>query len=267
MRLIDTEFVGDRFLVRVPLPDSTVLRLLADTGGGYVVDPARVGCLPRAPLPDGTGEGVRLPIDPPMPAGRDIAQLYPSRLGADGVVNAWWFTGGVWAFDYRLGRLEILDSGLTTGVRLGLATANGQLASPFPRIQAVIDDEPVDLLLDTGASVELTDLGVQALGNPRIRASAFIVASRFDQRRKRHPDWPIIERASTIGENPLIEVPHVKLGDVDLGPAWFEKRPDAAFHQWMSQWMDRRVDGALGASAYRKRRLIIDYPHAVATVT
>lgn len=145
MWVVDTGFVGDRFLIRVPLPDSTVLRLSADTGGGYVVDPVRVGCLPRVPLPPGT-EGVRLPIDSPMPAARDIAQPYPpTGADANGVVNAWWFTGRIWAFDYRLARLRSSTPARAPEPRPA-SPRERTVASPFPRVQAVIDDEAVDLL-------------------------------------------------------------------------------------------------------------------------
>lgn len=85
-------------------------------------------------------------------------------------------------------------------------------------------------------------------------------------RRDRHPDCAVIEQASTIGNSPLIEVPELTVGDTTVGPVWFERRPDSNFHQWMSQWMDRRIDGALGGTAYHDRELIIDYTNALATL-
>jgi hypothetical protein len=36
------------------------------------------------------------------------------------------------------------------------------------------------------------------------------------------------------------------------------------FRKWMSQWMDRPVEGALGGSALRYFRVTVDYPNAVA---
>lgn len=250
--------------MRVPLLDGTTVRLLADTGG-YVIDPDRVTSLPTVSLPD-RAEGVRLPIEPPMPDGHEIAMLHPPRRGADGVVSAWWFTGRTWSFDCRTGQLQLLDTKLTVGTPLGLTrSADGDLTFPFPRIQVTIEEEPIDLLLDTGASIEVTEAGLAALGQPGIRASSFIVESLFDRRQHRHPDWPVIERASTVG-SPLIEVPELTVGDTTVGPVWFERRPDSNFHQWMSQWTDRRIDGALGGTAYHDRELIIDYTNALATI-
>lgn len=267
MAVIDADFDGQRFLVRVRLPDATIVRLLADTGGGYVVDPTRVVSLPKLDLGDGN-EGVRLPIDPPMPAGRDIAVLHPAHHGADGIVNAWWFTGRTWSFDYRTGKLQTLDAQLSTGAPLGFArTTNGDLGSAFPRVQVRIEDQSIDLLLDTGATIELSAFGLAALGPPRIRASSFIVESQFDRWRTEHPDWVVIEGASTIGNSPLIQVPQLTFADTTVGPVWFERRPDRAFHQRMSQWMDQRIHGALGATAYANRELVVDYTNALASLT
>jgi hypothetical protein len=46
---------------------------------------------------------------------------------------------------------------------------------------------------------------------------------------------------------------------------WFTIRPDRAFTQFMSQWMDQPVVGALGGSALQYFRVIADYPNARAT--
>jgi hypothetical protein len=41
-------------------------------------------------------------------------------------------------------------------------------------------------------------------------------------------------------------------------------RPDRNFHEYMSQWTDRRIEGALGGSALRYFRVVVDYPNAIA---
>lgn len=43
----------------------------------------------------------------------------------------------------------------------------------------------------------------------------------------------------------MIEVPTVLVAGYSAGPL-FTRRPDKNFHEFMSQWMDRKVDGALG---------------------
>jgi hypothetical protein len=64
------------------------------------------------------------------------------------------------------------------------------------------------------------------------------------------------------GAAPIIEVPAITIAGFTVGPVWFTRRPDAAFHEYMSQWMDRRVEGALGGSALRWFRIVVDYPGA-----
>ena len=49
-----------------------------------------------------------------------------------------------------------------------------------------------------------------------------------------------------------------------MGPVWFTRRPDPSFHQFMSQYMDKQVEGALGGSALKFFRVTVDYPNAVA---
>jgi len=63
---------------------------------------------------------------------------------------------------------------------------------------------------------------------------------------------------------PMIEVPSIQVAGFTVGPVWCTRRADANFHKWMSQWMDRRIDGALGGSALRYFRITVDYPRAMA---
>ena len=62
----------------------------------------------------------------------------------------------------------------------------------------------------------------------------------------------------------MIEVPVISVAGVAVGPVWFMERPDANFHTYMAQWMDRPVDGALGGNAFRFFRTILDYPGSTA---
>ena len=60
----------------------------------------------------------------------------------------------------------------------------------------------------------------------------------------------------------MIEVPSLTLGGVTLGPVWFTRRPDDAFHTFMSGMMDQPVEGALGGNAFAGRTFTLDYPAA-----
>jgi hypothetical protein len=68
----------------------------------------------------------------------------------------------------------------------------------------------------------------------------------------------------TVPGMAMIEVPEIQIAGFRVGPVWFTERPDPNFHQFMSQWMDRQVDGALGGNAFRFFRVTVDYPAAVA---
>ena len=63
----------------------------------------------------------------------------------------------------------------------------------------------------------------------------------------------------------MIEVPVITVAGLTAGPVWFTVRADKNFHEYMSQWMDRRIEGALGGSALRYYRVTVDYPNRRAT--
>ena len=58
----------------------------------------------------------------------------------------------------------------------------------------------------------------------------------------------------------MIEVPQVVIAGLRVGPVWFTQRPDRAFREWMSSMTDRPIEGALGGSAFKTTRMILDYP-------
>lgn len=62
----------------------------------------------------------------------------------------------------------------------------------------------------------------------------------------------------------MIEVPKISVAGYPVGSVWFTRRPDKNFHEYMSQWMDKKVEGALGGNALRQFRISIDYQRAVA---
>jgi len=152
-------------------------------------------------------------------------------------------------------------------VALGFQTKNsGTRATNYPRIQVLIDDETIDLLFDTGASTRLSSDALAALNDkrPADRATSFITASIFEKWRKRHPQWRVVERAEEGTGQAMIEVPKISVAGYTVGSVWFTRRSDKNFHEYMSQWMDKKVEGALGGNALRQFRISIDYQRAVA---
>lgn len=287
---LPVQYVAGRFVLAPRTPSGTTVTLIADTGGGLYLsrqaaerlhlavtkitgdggqqmDAAALPAFdPAASIPPLTVFDGRLPILPPEQTG--------AMDPVDGLVGQAWFKDRTWTFDYpgkRLlwrapGDLPAHDAGHQ--VALGFPhSAAGKRETNYPRIQVVIDGQTIDLLFDTGATVRLTDAARAALGDggPARRATSFISTSTFERWRKRHPDWKVVEHAdANAGGEPMIEVPAVTVAGFTVGPVWFTRRADKNFHQWMSQWMDKQIDGALGGSALHSFRVTVDYPGAVA---
>jgi len=278
-----------RFFVTPKTRDGRTMVLYTDTGGGLFVSEQTVerfglevtkveadgGVTDAAALPDFAPTasipafqalGGRLPVIPDAKA-----QMFGP---VDGLLGQAWFRDRVWTFDYPGKRLlwrapdDLPPHDTRHRVTLGFPTnKNGQRGSSYPRIQISVENVVIDLLFDTGATVNLSASAVAALndGRPPLRATSFISASTFAGWKTRHPDWRVIESADqTVAGEPMIQVPQIEVAGFTVGPVWFTRRPDDNFHQWMSQWMDKQIDGALGGSALQYFKVTVDYPNAVA---
>ena len=159
-----------------------------------------------------------------------------------------------------------------------LTVRTGRRVTHFPSVEASIDGESFAFLFDTGATVRLSDMALAELASSskgaaigagvgsKEHATCFIVASIFDRWRARHPGWRVIENADENYRGaPMIEVPEVTIAGHTVGPVWFTRREAREFHDWLSQWTDRRVDGALGGSLFRYFTVTVDYPRARAS--
>ncbi len=284
------KLAAHRFLVQPRTPDGATLTFFTDTGGGLFIVEAAVARLKLdvAQIDAGGGQktpAARLPTFAPDAAIPPL-EVYDGRLPvmpaeqvadfdeADGMLGQDWFMDRTWTFDYPGQTLWWRAPGDLPAhepahrVTLGFQTDKaGKRMTSFPRIQARIDGAVIDLLFDTGATITLSDAAAAALkdGGPRQRATSFISKTTFEGWRRRHPDWRVIDKADEgVGGEPIIEVPAVEVAGFTVGPVWFTRRADKNFHEWMSQWMDRRVDGALGGSALRYFRVSVDYPRALA---
>lgn len=277
-----------RFYVQPVTADGVTLNFFTDTGGGLFVfsdvverlkppvqkteseNPPSTTALPNfkpnASIPAPLGNRGRLFIAPAVERNW-MSQNWSGMLGQQ------WFAGRTWTFDYPNRQLLLRADGDLPKqkekhrVALGFQTNRaGARQTNFPRIQVVIDGETIDLLFDTGASTKLTDAALTALNDqrPAVRATSFITASVFEKLRKRHPNWRVIENAENGSGQAMIEVPEISVAGYQVEHIWFTKRPDKNFHEYMSQWMDKTVEGALGGNALHFFRITVDYPSAVA---
>jgi hypothetical protein len=278
-QILPARFEGDRVFLDLQVPGTTEpLTLYTDTGGGLfvlgqaadrfgIVDSAGVllSRLTQSDFPDPRGiPGGIVPVF--RPAG-------VHGVESDGMLGQAWFADRVWTLDYLTQRLllhrasppaELPGSRVPVWFR---TDSTGARVLSFPRVQITVDGEVLDLLLDTGAMIALTDAAVRALddGGPADRGTSFITTEVLTRWRNGHPEWRVIEDADrNVAGMAMIEVPEVTIGGHTVGPAWFTERPDRNFHEYMALWMDRPLDGAVGGSVFRFFALTLDYPAATA---
>jgi len=288
---LPARFINDRVYVCPVTEDGTQVTFYTDTGGGGIlIDPALVKHLDlpirRRTIED--TEELRVSFPPfqntaSIPAGTEIYELILIKdlpIGAWGQSGSWgqgflgapWFANRIWKLDYRNGKIGYLPEGKqydSTGYRaieVGFQhDGDGKPTTSFPRIQASVGGEVFDFLFDTGATVHLSRTAQQRFGDGvQFRGTSFIVQSAFDKWRASHPDWLVVEDADEVGKHSMIEVPAVTIAGLTAGPVWFTRRKDEDFHQFMSQWMDKQISGALGGSVFKYFSIMIDYPSAVA---
>ena len=286
--VLPVKYDEHRFYVQPITENGTTLNFFTDTGGGLFVFSDVVERL-KLPLLKPEAEGApgtitlpafKLGSSIPAPMGsRDRLSVAPvsvrNQMGVDwsGMLGQQWFAGRIWTFDYPNKRLLLRAAGdlpktkTEHKIALGFKTNSaGQRSTNFPRIPLTIDGETLDLLFDTGATTDLTEPALQFLKDkrPAIRATSFITQSVFERWRKAHPDWRVIENAENKSKAAMIEVPKINIGGYSASAVWFTVRPDKNFHEYMSQWMDKKIEGAIGGNALCHFRVTVDYPNAVA---
>jgi len=281
--VLPAQLVADRWFLDAKTAAGAQLRIYLDSAGGIFLTKAAVARLQLPVQQEVDGDDkvdmvafpaladTRIPT-PQMPR---LPVLDDAQMGGvDGMFGAPWFAGHAFTFDYPARTLTLLAHGVPDVApehRITVAFQRddaGTIIAPYGRIQMTVEGETIDMLLDTGATVTLSDTARASLGGADVeRATSFITKTVFDRWRAAHPDWRVIESADThVGNAPMIEVPKLTVGGYEVGPVWFTWRPDQAFHEWMAQWMDKPTEGALGGDAYRTLRLSVDWSAGTATV-
>lgn len=300
-QVIPTVYEVGHFYAVLETTDGQRLRLLVDTGGGggnglYWISRAAASrlhlrttsCaekdgqkghlhLPVAPLPDYRA-GHALPPPGDSPCGAVV--LVFAQSGAnfdDGQLGAGYLPGRVWTFDYPAQRLSLERKDWQPApdahrALLGFPhDASGKPDSGFPRITIRVDGQPLDMLLDTGATAHPTIEGQRISGTSTINGygvTSYITSSMFGRWHKAHPDWRVVDNGDDLlgsdHATRMIEVPKVEIAGWSVGPTWFTERPDHNFHDVMSSMMDKQVEGSVGANVFQHFVMTLDYPHETA---
>ena len=212
---------------------------------------------------------------PAYPIFRDgqLTMMPDNNFGnnGDGFLVDRWFGDNIWEFDYlrqKVSRLSYLAENqkpVDHSVDLGFQIDRERRRTMrFPRIRIEVEGSSFDVLFDTGASATLTQDGAAALGDSPGKSvgTSFIRRGIFDAWKREHPNWTVIANADTVrGQTyAMIQVHELMVGGHAVGPVWFTVRPDGAFLDRMSSMMDAPVHGAIGGSALRYFRIIVDYP-------
>ncbi len=286
---LPAEFDHNRIQLVAHAKDGSTLSFVVDSGGGFnaiarpVVDRLKLASVGSV---DEDGMSFRLVefpavaaqagVPPPLPGawqdGR-LAVASMAMLSGDGFLGSTWFADRTWRIDYGRHEMALLKDwkpgAQDREIPLGFQTdPDGRRLAQMPRMTIAVDGKPLDVLLDTGATVTTTDESASAFGVAPGSSvgGSFIIKSIFDDWHARHPLWRVIERGDGLrGKSfPMIEVPLVTVAGFAVGPVWFAQRPDANFTETMSSMMDKPVVGAFGGSGLQFFHVVLDYPRAVA---
>lgn len=264
--------------VGLVLPSDNTLRFYTDTGGGNSIYYKTVDLL-NLTIDTVWVEGRKMeqvninPLLTNNDVPETIKPLFVQRSenylneSYDGMLGTLWFADKIWEFRYKEQQLFVMDS-LNWGsvndlrvINLGfLKNETAENATHFPRIPITVGKDTLQMLFDTGARAILSEEAKQVLGNHETVATSFIIASVFDKWRSNNPDWKVIEAGDLHSNQDMIRVPEVSVGNHTVGPVWFTRRDDYNFTEFMSQWMDQKVEGAIGGSFFKYfESIIIDY--------
>ena len=280
-RVIPTRYVADRFFAAPVSQRGDTILMLMDTGGGNVFvstsELERMGITPKFMFVEqrdsfftgGAFPKFRDDASIPAPLGTPRGQIFGvgsgsmAELGGAGMVGHNWFAGRVWVLDYpnqRAAYYETPPAPKPFGPHTIPMTLKKPLTRDDPRIQVVVDGDTVEMLLDTGATTELTPEAIAAEGEgPKVRAGAFAAARLWDKWRSKHPDWPVVVKGEVYSKADVIRVPSVSIAGFDVGPIWFSKRPNGVYDGMMKAIMDKPVLASIGGAAFRPFRLTLDY--------
>lgn len=195
---------------------------------------------------------------------------------ADGLLGSNYLNGRIWTFDYPAQQLILQGKNWKPATSdhaytLGFQTNDqGKRVRAFPRVVIQVDGQPLDMLLDTGATAFPSESGKQATGTPTVHGfgvTSYITQGQLERWHAAHPEWKVVEDGDKLFAHyspRMIEVPSLDIAGWSVGPVWFTERADDNFHRMMGELMDKPPEGAVGGNVLGHFRLTIDYPSGIA---
>lgn len=298
-QVLPTVYEAGHFFAVPETREGQRLRLMVDTGGGggaarlyWVTAQAAKRlrlkthtCMLDAQTPITVAElpdykpGHGLPVPASSPCGKVlmVQDVRPEPVDDGQFSGSYLYAGGTWTFDYPARRLTLQGGAwrpdpAAHAIRLGFQhDRQGHATQGYPRIVVQVDGQPLDMLLDTGATAHPTPEGVKASGAPTVHGfgvTSYITTSVFNRWHQAHPGWRVVTNGDDLfgSRHPmrLIEVPKLEIAGWSVGPVWFTERPDPPFHEMMSSMMDRQIEGSVGANVFGHFVMTLDYPRETA---
>ena len=271
--LISTQYLEDRFYIMTPPVNGVSATLLLDSGGStglysefswywktkeskvennYLFFEKEVP-FKNFPMDAIQGNSIRLI------SANDEEGMFARKFLRDGLLGNGWLGKMIWRFNYPQKSLSSLTSiGVPKGSKIPIHFKEGLY---YPRMGITVDGQNLDVLFDTGATSFFSSNAMSELGlKEAFSASSFMRESVFDSWTKKHPEWKVIKAGDRMGNYDLIRVPLVELAGYKVGPIWFAKRPNKAYDEYMSQYMDCKCAGAIGGNVLKNFEVIVDYP-------
>ena len=294
-RQIPTIYEAGHFYAVPTAAVGGTLQLIVDTGGGgnagmYWLSRSTAH---RLQLKPGhcTYDGHHLPVvdlphfrkgfglPPPLGPCADVLVVDDAAAhGVEGQLGAPYLAGRIWTFDYPGQRLLLedadwhADGDMSHASPLGFQrSAQSRHWNAYPRIVVRVDGQPLDMLLDTGATAHPTAAGERASRTPTVNGTgvtSYITTSQLERWHQAHPHWRVVVQGDDLVAPHfmarLIEVPNMEIAGWSVGPVWFTERPDTAFHEMMASMMDKTPEGAIGGNVLSHFVMTIDYPSRTA---
>lgn len=291
---LPAEFINNQIYLKPTLTDGTQVTFFTDTGGGgnaISEDLYNKYKWPTISVAGDDGE-IKLSQMPVFKKGKSIpagginnfmkGHLFivdEKKLNKIGVNQG--FLGGRWhaekiiEFNYIKQKMHLLDVVTEVSVdefdavKLGFQKdAKGSYSTAFPRININISGKEYPMLFDTGATAILSKEAkfIMKSSDSQVGTS-YIISTIFEQWKQDNPSWKVIDKACTLSNEAMIEVPQVTIGDRTVGPVWFTRRTDPKLHSYMSKMMDKKIDGVVGGSLFQYLRIVVDYPNEIAYIS